>query len=329
MDFSHGLQYNFRPIMDTTHICLCFDGNIIQPALLTAVSAANAAQGEVVAHLICQEAVVPKLRHELDVLTARMNSRRMNMITPEIHVVPEDILDAVPIHKWPKAACLRMFIASVLPVEIRRVIYLDCDLFVAADLGELYRVDMRGHPVAAVRDTWMHPFFCAGLGLDARHYFNSGVMLIDLAQWDAPARRALDLFVENGAIYPCLDQDVLNLVFKGNWLELEKRWNLTSRLHPYASRWFELVWPDGWKNEKLPPAVYHLTPVKPWSLCCTSRIRFAYRKLARELFDGGIPIGRGAPFAFKALSWMPLPFYRMAFCLRDAQLALKHLAAKN
>jgi len=315
--------------MDTTHICLCFDSNIIQPALLTAFSAANAARGRIVAHLVCQEAVVPKLRHELDILATRLGGWRPEFFTPEIHVVPEDILDAVPIHQWPKAACLRFFIASVLPKEIKRVIYLDCDIFVAADLGELYRVDMRGHPVAAARDTWMHAWFCAGLGLDVRRYFNSGVMLVDLAQWDTPAMRALGLIAENAAAYSCFDQDALNLVFKDNWLALETRWNTMTKQQPYASLWYEFAWPDGRKNERIPSAVYHFTPVKPWDSHCSSRVRFAYRKLARELFEGGFPVKDNASFLAKAPAWLPLPLHRLAFRLGYAIRTLRHKAGQS
>ena len=315
--------------MSTIHICLCFDGNINKQALLTAFSVANASSDTVVAHFVCFEKEAQKFRLELDALMARMHGRQVKFFIPEIHTVADDIVDAIPKHGWlPKAACLRLFLASILPIEIQRVIYLDCDILVAADLGELYRMDLHGCPIAAVQDERMRPFFCVEIGLDARHYFNSGMLIIDLAQWDEPARRALDLFVENGAAYPCLDQDVLNIVFKDNWLELETRWNTTTNLHPFASRWFELVWPDGWKNENFPPAVYHLTPAKPWVLCCPSRVRFTYRRLARELFEGGIPINRAAPFVFMALSWMPRPFYRMAFWLRDTQLAFKHVIGR-
>ena len=308
-----------------THICLCFDGNINKQVLLTAVSAATATQGALTVHFVCPQKAEQNFRSDLNALTARLHTQSPNLFTPEIHVIADETFDALPGICWlPKASCLRLIISSILPRYIQRVIYLDSDIMATADLSELYRVDMRGCPIAAVQDDGMRQYYCAPIGLDARHYFNAGVLLIDLTQWQEPAQRALDLFTENGAIYPTLDQDVLNIVFKNKWRELDARWNTTSQRQPFASRWFELIWPDGWKNERLPPAVYHMTPFKPWTVCNTSRYRFAYRNLARTLFDGGIKTIRGEPLSLHIIAWLPLPLYRLMRFLWDSHLMLKH-----
>jgi lipopolysaccharide biosynthesis glycosyltransferase len=307
-----------------THICLCFDGYINKQVLLTAFSAATAAQGALVVHFVYPQNAAQKFRSDLDTLTARLQTRQTQLFTAELHIVTDEAFDALPSIGWlPKASCLRLLISSYLPPEISRIIYLDSDIMVTADLGELYRMDLHGYPIAAVQDDGMRQYYCDPIGLNAHHYFNAGVLLIDLAQWDVLAKQALVLFAKNGTIYPCLDQDVLNIVLKDNWLELKSHWNATAKRQPFASRWFELIWPDGWKNEKLPPAVYHMTPFKPWCLCCTSRIRFAYRRLAQELFDGGIPITGGAPLIINAVSWLPQPVYHLMRLLWDANLALK------
>ena len=308
-----------------THICLCFDGNINRQVLLTAFSAAAHTTGALVVHFVCPQYAVQKFRTDLNALAERLRAMGSPAITSELHIVTDETFDALPDIAWlPKAACLRLLIASLLPQGFQRVIYLDCDIMVTADLSELYQMDMQGYPLAAVQDDGIRQYYCAPVGLDARHYFNSGMLLIDLAQWPAMAKRALDLFTENGSIYPALDQDVLNIVFKDNWLEVDTRWNTTSQRQPFASRWLELIWPDGWANEKIPPAVYHMTPFKPWTLISTSRYRFAYRKLARTLFEGGIETTGGGVFLVNAIAWFPSPLYRFMRLLWDAGLMVRH-----
>jgi len=309
---------------NTTHICLCFDGNVNRQVLLTASSAAGAAAGAVGAHFVCVESAAEGFARELE---AMGEGRKFEALT---HVVPDEMLDKLPDTKWlPRASCLRLFISSVLPAELERVVYLDCDILVTADLAELYGTDMGGRPVAAVRDRGMRPLYCAPLGLDARNYFNAGMLLVDLKKWGGPAQKALDLIASGGTIYPCLDQDVLNIVFKGNWLELEQRWNILGAQQPFASRWFGMFATERMKRAELPPAVYHFTPVKPWDVSCVSRARFAYRRMARALFGaGGIPFVNRASRMFKVFAWLPSPLYRLANAVWESSIWIRHRMRK-
>jgi len=307
------------------HVCLCFDGNINRQVLLAAASAAASTSSALTIHFVCPQNALRQFQIDLDAFTLRQRERRAKSFTSEMHVVPDAEYEALPSASWlPKASCLRLLISSYLPKDIQRIIYLDSDIMVTADLGELFHTDMRGHPIAAVQDAGMRQIYCEGLGLDARHYFNAGVLLIDLTQWCEPAHRALALFAEKGATYPCLDQDVLNIVFKDNWLELDGKWNVTEQKQPFASRWFEWIWPNGRENDRLPPAVYHMTPLKPWLRCCTSRCRFAYRQLAQTLFEGGIEIVEKAPLVFTVISWLPLPLYKLMRLIWDTHLTARH-----
>ena len=119
-----------------------------------------------------------------------------------------------------------------------RVIYLDSDLIVRRDLGELFNLDLRGNVVAArgsANIEWqLERKFFTSLGLNEKaKFFNCGVLLIDLKQW-----RALGItkkcfeFIEK---YPRElighDQTVLNWVFYENqFFELDSSYN-----HPLYS----------------------------------------------------------------------------------------------
>lgn len=119
----------------------------------------------------------------------------------------------------------------VLPREIAepnaRLLLIDSDMVVNHSLRPLFEMDMLGRPLAAVQDPLMT--------IEYRHhrkpgpsYFNAGLMLLDVDRFNAQgvgeaAMRQLAAY-ERRPIY--LDQCALNDVLAGNWLELDRQWNL-------------------------------------------------------------------------------------------------------
>ena len=166
------------------------------------------------------------------------------------------------------AAYLRLFIPALVPAEISRVLYLDCDVLVRGNLAELWQTDLRGLPVGAVRDFAVaeisHPFSGVTdyreLGLDpAAAYFDSGLLLLDVARWRAEntAADALAYAVKYGGALPNCDQDALNATLSGEWLPLDYRWNVQ-----YALLHLHDLPPYAFVEELLPlrPALLRGTP---------------------------------------------------------------------
>lgn len=102
-----------------------------------------------------------------------------------------------------------------LPVD--RALYLDSDMVVTQSLHDLFNLDMRGYPVAAVQDSylartdWNHP-----TGLHTTPYFNSGMLLADLGQWRKHniAAQLLQTAATIDKSVPYGDQCFLNTVFQ-------------------------------------------------------------------------------------------------------------------
>ena len=91
-----------------------------------------------------------------------------------------------------EAAYLRLALPAAFAGAYRRLLYLDADVFVqGGDFAALLDVDIGPHPLAAVRDNiqWRTPGRRAEsfrrLGLRAAPVFNSGVLLIDVAAFNA------------------------------------------------------------------------------------------------------------------------------------------------
>jgi lipopolysaccharide biosynthesis glycosyltransferase len=133
-----------------------------------------------------------------------------------------------------------LLLDRLLGTEYERVIYIDCDVWICSKaFARLFALDMRGKAIAAVRDaTDLVPDarfadYRTRLGLvPDNHYFNSGLMLIDVAKYRSEniGVRALDYIT--GPDYPGLwyDQDSLNHVVRGNFLEISLLWNWQASL---------------------------------------------------------------------------------------------------
>jgi lipopolysaccharide biosynthesis glycosyltransferase len=119
------------------------------------------------------------------------------------------------------AALAKFRLPELLP-GLDRVLYLDCDVIVRADLKALFATPLGGASLGACRDI--------GVLWNARMseidpYFNSGVMLLDLERMrrDDATRRLIA--VKRVSRDGFMDQDCLNAVFAGSVQLLDPRWN--------------------------------------------------------------------------------------------------------
>lgn len=132
------------------------------------------------------------------------------------------------------SAYLRMLLPSMLAADYDRILYLDSDIWVkGGDIEGLFAIDLQGHPVACVRDNqqWRTPGRKVqefrDFQLPNAPYFNSGVILFDVASWNAQGieAKALEFGARHGAKLMRHDQTLLNCVLHGNWAELSPVWN--------------------------------------------------------------------------------------------------------
>jgi len=183
-----------------------------------------------------------------------------------VHHDPEQNPDFVALvktlpatNRFPAVVYARLVLDKILPPGAERVIYLDCDTMVRRPIEAFYDMDLGGKALAAVADPYHDGI---KLGRDIRTkaspfdaaepYFNSGVLLIDLtalAAANVPGRVA-ELAATGVLQKLYFDQDLLNYIFRDNWLELDWRYNL---MLPRKA------------HEGLNPAIIHYTGhMRPW-----------------------------------------------------------------
>jgi UDP-D-galactose:(glucosyl)LPS alpha-1,3-D-galactosyltransferase len=147
---------------------------------------------------------------------------------------------AMPAHAYPvfghisRAAYLRLELPRAVP-EARIVLYLDVDLLVLGRLRELLLHPLGDVPLAAVRDA-EYPVVGVSDALPGwqsfgippdQEYFNSGVMLLDLAECGRQGifEAAYRFLAEHPANIRYWDQDALNWAARDKWARLPYRWN--------------------------------------------------------------------------------------------------------
>ena len=142
------------------------------------------------------------------------------------------------------AAWARIGIGSLLPADLRRVVYVDADTFTRADLTFLFNQRLDGKVLAAcverpmpthrARHLWgklERPDLDYGAECpvpEVISYFNSGVLTIDLDRWreSGVESRVVRSASTLPPSYLLLDQDVLNTVLWDDWLLIDwKQWN--------------------------------------------------------------------------------------------------------
>lgn len=142
---------------------------------------------------------------------------------------------------YPRPIYYRLLIPEMLP-QYDKVIYLDGDVVAVTDIAALWETDLKGMLIGAVQDLQhrkRQKETKAQLGMDARNYFNSGVLLIDCRSFQAERiKEKCYHLLENREKFKLPDQDALNLSCLGRVLYLPIRWNLMTNFGrlPYYVR---------------------------------------------------------------------------------------------
>ncbi len=126
---------------------------------------------------------------------------------------------------------LRLLLPNLLP-EASTIVYLDSDLVVLADVCEMFAFPLNETALGAIpgemirysldRDVFMK----LGLG-DEGTYFNSGVLLINAAQWRKTGviQQALEFARANPSLLRSHDQTILNVLFSLTYYRIPHRFN--------------------------------------------------------------------------------------------------------
>lgn len=144
--------------------------------------------------------------------------------------ISEEISMKVSTDRGSLSQYARLFISSLLPENIKKVLYLDCDILVIKSIKEIWKLDLHGKIIAALMDAFSR-YYRINIGLEPEDImFNSGVMLVDLEKWKKQKiEEKLLKFIskKNGNIQQG-DQGALNAVLSNSTYCFEPCFNSVS-----------------------------------------------------------------------------------------------------
>lgn len=163
---------------------------------------------------------------------------------------------------------LRLQIPSLLP-NIKKVLYLDCDIIANRSLKPLYSTDINNYYAAGIPDIGVSTFLPKHIEkLGIKEYFNAGVLLMNLEEFRHQniEEKCYEFLQKNNSI-TFQDQDVLNVVCANHIKPLDTSFNSQTE--------------KGFKtSEHLKPEtiIHYAGQKKPWNSVSTSKNWLLYWK---------------------------------------------------
>ena len=267
------------------HVVLAADENFAMPmAAAICSAAANCNRASRLQFHVIQSGIGPELRGKIESsleLTGAPGTSIRWLETGEV------LRELRVVHSNHTAQIYaRLLIPDLLPPEIEKALYLDCDLVVRGDISELWKTPFDGRSLLAARDrigfvgapSGIANYRELGIPADAP-YFNSGVLLMNLRKWrELRTSERVFAHLREHRDFIISDQCGLNAVLVGDWGELDFGWN------------WQIPWREFRLGRATPPwlpqterreIVHFTTSEKPWLPGCD----YAERALFFEALD--------------------------------------------
>lgn len=248
------------------HIAIGFDENYLPPVFsLISSLISNHPGGQIHIHAIT-DGISDKEKNQITRFIENAGNR-IAFYTIDQSLIRQFVLT----NQWTSVVYYRLFFTMVIPKQISRLLYLDCDTIVINSLLPLYTIIMDGYPVAAVYDNYVKTQPLLNIVKEGE-YFNSGVLLIDVEMWKKQkiSEHACNYLKQHPENILFVDQCALNVVLRNNWKKLDYRFNLMYSFLPETIGKKELY------NLMKDNVVIHYTLQRPWQMLCKNRLRSLY-----------------------------------------------------
>lgn len=183
-----------------------------------------------------------------------------------IYIITPDLSQLPVTNNWTRAIYYRFIIFDYFVGKYEQVLYLDSDIVCVGSLKEMITVHMNGAIAAVIPDAeedwWIKKAQELKCDSIKAGYFNSGVLLVNLPVWDREniSREAINILKNKEMMsyisYP--DQDVLNILFAGNLLFLDKKYNSQFNLNHELKKDIKI------KLSENSVLIHYIGPTKPW-----------------------------------------------------------------
>ena len=218
------------------------------------------------------ENISQKNREELKKIGDKYERTIEVIDVPKLNI-PSSLVSA----RWPLSAFTRLFSGQILPTDVDKVLYLDCDTIINGDISELQNVAFNGNIAMGVKDC-ISGTYKKNVGLEENSpYINAGVILFDVnALRNVNINEKIETYMNQYVkLINYADQDILNGMFKGFIGELDPKFDVMTIdvVHTYEEisklrRPTNFYKKEEFDGAKLNPVIIHYTTnmkvVRPW-----------------------------------------------------------------
>lgn len=195
--------------------------------------------------------------------------------------------------RWNIGTFFRLYLSSILPKEIEKVIYLDCDTIIRHSLEDVYNIDLGDCSVAGVDDC-RSDLYRVEIGCNpGTIYINNGFMVVNLKKWreERIEERFTKFIRDRKGDCTYMDQAPLNGILgpTNQIYELPAKYNAQRIFFDFTyKQLLRLRKPKHYLSEEeydeatRDPIVVHFTPVfisgsRPWQKKDSHKFTFEYR----------------------------------------------------
>ena len=183
----------------------------------------------------------------------------------------------------------RLFLEEILPQNIDKILYLDCDMIIAKDLSDLWNTDIGNYSVAGVPDLYVLSSridVFEHLGYDIIfQYVNAGMLLINLRYWRERnlIKRFLNFYEEKHNKLTFHDQDIINGTLYDTKLLLPMKFNVLDYYYSSRKKNFVQYEDEVCEAIKEPVIIHYTSSDKPWYKSCLHPLKdefFKYKNIS-------------------------------------------------
>ena len=133
------------------------------------------------------------------------------------------------------ASYARLFLGSMLPYDVDKVLYLDSDTMIRGTLIDLYNIELESYTIGGIRDSFS-ALNKKVFGIEKNGLFiNAGVLLIDLNMWrKKEIEKQISILLTNQNKIFQGDQGVINTIFHGDVKELPLKYDVMTYLYDFT-----------------------------------------------------------------------------------------------
>ncbi len=217
---------------ETIHICIASDNNYA-PLVATTIASTCINTQRFVKFWCLESGISDFNKKIINTLHDKFDNFEIEYITIDHKLIHEFAQKISTSGHITADTYSRLYIPDLFP-QLEKMIYLDVDLIVTGDIGQIYDIDLGRYSLAAVAADYgvdKSKWFANMEMSNAHHYFNAGVLLLNPKELhEENFLTGISEIANKFGKYIILgDQDLLNKYFNAQYLELPWRFNLTTR----------------------------------------------------------------------------------------------------